>query len=138
MGSLARFGVSMEQELLNRFDSAISRKGYTNRSEAVRDLMRLFLIEEEWQGHQGQIVGTLTILYDHHSSRVNQALLELQHTHHETIASSLHIHLNEHLCMEVIVLRGPAAKVRQVANAVISLNAVRLGRLVIAVASDPN
>lgn len=98
MGSLARFGVSMEQELLNRFDSAISRKGYTNRSEAVRDLMRLFLIEEEWQGHQGQIVGTLTILYDHHSSRVNQALLELQHTHHETIASSLHIHLNEHLC----------------------------------------
>lgn len=131
MDDLVRFGISMNGQLLARFDETIGRRGYTNRSEAIRDLVRTYLVEAEWQHEEADVAGTVTLLYDHHSP-VNKALMALQHDYHGVIVSTLHVHQDEHNCLEVVVLRGPARQVKALADRLTSLKGIKLGRLAIA------
>jgi CopG family nickel-responsive transcriptional regulator len=129
MGLVDRFGVSMDPELLRAFDRLIERKGYRSRSEAIRDIVRNALVEEEWRGGDEYVVGTVTLVYDHDSHELAHALMDLQHQHHEAIACTTHIHLDEHNCLEVVVVRGPARDVRQIGDRLISTRGVKHGRL---------
>jgi len=128
MSDLYRFGISIDTRLIERFDVAIERQGYTNRSEAIRDLIRDFLVREEW-GANEEIVGTITIVYDHHVREISSRLIELQHTEAESILSNLHVHLDHDNCLEVIAVRGRASKVQSLADAVIGTRGVKHGKL---------
>ncbi len=130
MTTLERFGVSMEDELLTRFDSLLDRKGYNSRSEAIRDLVRQALVKEEWSDPEAEVIGTLTIVYEHHEHELSNVLAELQHQHHQSILCSTHIHLDAHNCLEVIILRGPSAKIRLIADTLTSTRGVKHGELV--------
>jgi len=130
MAELTRFGVSMDDRLLNRFDELIERKGYVNRSEAVRDLIRNALVEDQWTRAEEEIIGTVTIVYDHHTRDLGDKLTEQQHSHHGAIVSSLHVHLDAHHCLEVVVVRGKAAEVRRLADELIGTKGVKHGKLV--------
>jgi CopG family nickel-responsive transcriptional regulator len=130
MKRLTRFGVSIAAELLARFDALIARKGYANRSEALRDLIRDRMVEEEWQGGRGEVVGTVTLVYDHGVRELTRKLTGLQHHHHAEILSTLHIHLDEHHCLEVLAVRGRAGEVRRIADRLIGTKGVKHGKLV--------
>ena len=108
MEKVIRFGVSINPKLLERFDNIIKEKGYTNRSEAIRDLIRDFLVAEEWKTSDEETVGTLTIVYDHEIRGVSDKLTDIQHRYCKNIISTLHVHLDKHNCMEVLVLKGKA------------------------------
>jgi CopG family nickel-responsive transcriptional regulator len=129
--TMERVGVSFEPELLIKFDGLIKKKGYTNRSEAIRDLVRKSLIEAEIKTEKGTVIGTLTIIYDHEVGDVTNRLLHLQHHHHSEISSTTHIHIDEHTCLEVLVVRGKAKDVRKLADNINALKGVRHGELVI-------
>lgn len=129
MSELERFSVSMEASLLEAFDTLIARKGYTNRSEAVRDVVRDYLVQHEWQDENQEVVGAVTLVYDHHLRELTHALIELQHHAEADVICSTHVHLDEHHCLEVIVLRGQAGNVRQVADRLIGTRGVKHGRL---------
>lgn len=129
MPELVRFGVSMGPELLAQFDWLIRKKGYTSRSEALRDLVRSSLVEEEAQEEAAMVAGTLTLVYDHHTSGLSDLLNDLQHDHHQSIVSTLHVHLDAHYCLEVLVLHGSAADVRRIADRLIAVKGVRHGKL---------
>lgn len=125
-----RFSVAIEPELLAQFDAFIQPSG-GNRSEAVRDLIRARLIEDEWcSGDNAAAVATVTIIYDHHQRKLADRLLEVGHDHHETIITNLHVHLDHHNCLEVIVLRGRARKIQLVANELIAMKGVKHGKAV--------
>jgi len=130
MGKLSRFGVSIDSDLLDRFDSFIRGKGYENRSEAVRDLIRDRLVNSVVVGGNALVVGTLTLIYDHHIRLLPEKLTDLQHEHHEIIISTLHAHLDHENCLEVIVLRGKSRDVQKLADRLLSTKGVRHGRLV--------
>jgi CopG family nickel-responsive transcriptional regulator len=130
MSDLARFGISIEQPLLDRFDDLIARKGYVNRSEAIRDLIRNALVEDAWQQGDGPTVGTVTLVYDHHTRDLSDKLTEHQHSHHDAIVSALHVHLDAHHCLEVVVVRGEARDVRRLADELIGTKGVKHGKLV--------
>jgi len=130
MGKLSRFGVSIDSDLLDRFDSFIKDKGYENRSEALRDLIRDRLVDSVVVGGNGSVVGTVTLIYDHHTRLLPEKLTDLQHEHHEIIISTLHAHLDHKNCLEVIVLRGKSRDVQKLADRLISTKGVRHGRLV--------
>jgi len=104
--SLVRFGISLDNILLERFDSLIGKKGYANRSEAIRDLIRDSLVMDEWESRIAETVGTITIVYSHDKRELTDTLTELQHHYFSSIISSMHIHLDEHNCLEVIVVKG--------------------------------
>jgi CopG family nickel-responsive transcriptional regulator len=127
--SIERFGVSMDAELLARFDTRIAAAGYTNRSEAIRDVVRGYLVKDEWATGDSEVIGTVTLVYDHHTRLLEDKLLEAQHEHHEMIRCSTHVHLDHHNCLEVIVLSGKAAEVRTVAEALMSIRGVKHGEL---------
>ena len=129
--TMERVGVSFEPELLVKFDELIKKKGYTNRSEAIRDLVRKSLIEAEIKIEKGTVIGTLTIIYDHEVGDVANKLLHLQHHHHSEISSTTHIHIDEHTCLEVLVVRGKAKDVRKLADNINAIKGVRHGELVI-------
>jgi len=129
MSDLARVGVAIDGELLEQFDRQIERRGYTNRSEAFRDLIRDSLIRENVAAPKAQVIGTLTLVYDHHVRQLADRLNDFQHEHHRQIVSTLHIHLDHHNCMEVIVLRGRCADVQKIADGLISLKGIRHGQL---------
>ena len=103
---LVRFGISIPGDLIARFDQHIGETGYANRSEAIRDLIRNRLVDAAWQAGSGEMIGTFTMVYDHHVRELGDAVTEIQHQHHAAILSTLHIHLDAHLCLEVLVLRG--------------------------------
>ena len=128
---LIRFGVSMEQNLLGEFDALCSRKGYGNRSEALRDMIRNLLIEDALQEENTEGVGTLTLVYKHHQRELEEKLTEYQHRHLNTIISTVHIHLSHHLCLEVLLLRGRATEIRKVADGLIATKGVQHGKLVL-------
>ena len=128
MAGTARFGVSRSPGLLGKFDGLIDRRGYANRSEAIRDLVREMIVEEEVAGGD-EIVGTLTLVYDHEARDLVGRLTDIQHGHHGEIISSLHIHLDAHNCLEVLVLRGKADRVKEIADRIISTKDVKHGRL---------
>jgi len=130
MAHLVRFGVSVPEELVEAFDRRIQELGYTNRSEAVRDLMRAHLVQAEWEQATGQVVGTLTIIYDHEKPELAQVLTSLQHQYVHAIVCTTHVHLDAHNCMEVVVLRGGSEDIRKIATALISVRGVKHGQLV--------
>lgn len=129
MAQLQRFGVSIPDELLARFDRVLEKKGYGNRSEALRDLVRDYLVNEEVQKDKGNVLGTVTLIYDHDVTNIADKINETQHHHHQHIVSCLHIHLTESVCMEVVVVRGPAHKVREIADRLTALKGVQHGKL---------
>jgi CopG family nickel-responsive transcriptional regulator len=131
MSGLSRIGVAIDSELLDKFDRLISQRGYTNRSEAFRDLIRDELVERTWESPDSQVVGTVTLVYDHHVRLLNEKLTNIQHDYHRAILSTLHVHLDHDNCLEVLVVRGRAAEVRKVADALISTKGVKHGRLTI-------
>lgn len=130
MPTLERFGVSMEDELLTRFDSLIEERGYRSRSEAIRDLVRQELVKEQWSDPDAEVVGTLTIVYEHHEHELSNVLAELQHQYHEHILCSTHIHLDAHNCLEVIIVQGRSARLKYIANTLISTRGVKHGQMV--------
>lgn len=129
---LQRIGVAIEADLLDRFDRLLSKRGYTNRSEAFRDLARAELITESSEAPNARVVGSVTLVYNHHVRMLSEKLTELQHKHQRNVVSTLHVHLDHDHCLEVIVLRGKAREVRQLADALISTKGVKNGRLTIA------
>lgn len=129
MGDLARIGVAIDEDLLKRFDAFNARRGYTNRSEAFRDLIRNALIEDKAAAPDSEVVGTLTLVYDHHVRMLQERLTHMQHEHFSEIISTLHVHLDHHHCLEVLVLRGKSSRVRQIADRLIATKGVRHGQL---------
>lgn len=127
MGKLTRFGVSLDEELLEPFDALCAVKGYSNRSEAIRDLIRKALVAEEWHQADGQGAGTLTLVYDHHKNDLVRRLTQMQHDEHDIIIATLHVHLDHHNCLEVLILKGEAARVRALADKLISCKGVKHG-----------
>lgn len=131
MGELSRIGVAIDSDLLEKFDHLIGQRGYTNRSEAFRDLIRDELVEKTWESPESQVVGTVTLVYDHHVRLLSEKLTDLQHDHHKQILSTLHVHLDHDNCLEVLVVRGRAGDVRKIADALTSTKGVKHGRLTI-------
>ncbi len=131
MSELSRIGVAIDSDLLARFDKLIRRRGYANRSEAFRDLIRDELVEKAWESPNRQVVGTVTLVYDHHVRLLNEKLTDLQHDHHQQILSTLHVHLDRDHCLEVLVVRGKAGVVKKIAETIISTKGVKHGRLTI-------
>lgn len=131
MSDLSRIGVAIDTDLLERFDTLIAKRGYTNRSEAFRDLIRDAMVEQYAGKPDAQVFGTVTLVYDHHVRGLSDKLTDLQHDHHHNILSTLHVHLDHDNCLEVIVLKGKAAAVRQLADALIATKGVKHGRLTI-------
>jgi len=131
-----RFSVSIPAELAGAFDRLIEKHGYANRSEAVRDLMRDYLVEREWESGDHPVVGTATIIYDHRRPELGRALTRMQHEHHAAIVCVTHVHLDEHRCMEVIVLRGSAERVQGIGSALIAARGVKHGKLVCTTAGE--
>ena len=129
MSELSRIGVAIDAGLLDKFDRLIGQRGYTNRSEAFRDLIREELVEKSWESPDSHVVGTVTLVYDHHVRLLNEKLTGIQHDFHHSILSTLHVHLDHDNCLEVLVLRGRASEVRKVADALISTKGVKHGRL---------
>jgi CopG family transcriptional regulator, nickel-responsive regulator len=130
MAEITRFGTSIDARLLERFDALIAEKGYDNRSEAIRDLIRNALVEEQWADGNQDTVATVTLVYDHHTRDLSDKLTEHQHAHHQAIISVLHVHLDAHHCLEVVVLRGRAQDVRRLADELIGTKGVKHGKLV--------
>jgi len=127
--SLQRIGVSLEKSLLEPFDQLIARQGYASRSEALRDLIRQRLTEELLSDPGRPAVAAVVMVYDHHQARLAQKLTELQHEHHLHTISSLHVHIDHHNCLEVVLLRGRVGRIRELGERIVSLKGVRLGRV---------
>ncbi len=130
MARLKRFGVSIPADLVDAFDRLIEGKGYRTRSEAIRDLMRDALVEREWESNTGKVVGTVTIVYNHEVREIARVLTQLQHQYLNAIVCTTHVHMDEHNCMEVLVVRGAAAEVQAIADKLISTRGVKHGKLV--------
>ncbi len=130
MEETIRFGVSLSESLLNRFDQDIERRGYGTRSEAIRDLIRSSLVETEWDSLSEETAATVVLVYDHHKRGLSEYLTKEQHEHHDTIISTMHAHLDHDNCIEVILLRGKADEVKRLAHRLISAKNVKLGRFV--------
>jgi len=128
MGELVRFGVSIDGDLLDRFDQQIADKGYTNRSEAIRDLIRDNLVTQEWATNE-ETVGTITIVYDHHTRELSETLTHLQHSFDGQIMSVLHVHLDHHNCLEVLVVKGRSQRLRAFADRLVGTRGVKHGKL---------
>jgi CopG family nickel-responsive transcriptional regulator len=127
---LKRFGVSLEEDLLKDFDELIKSKNYSNRSEAIRDLIRDALIKEEWEAGDKETAGVAILVYDHHQHELAKKLVDIQHKSYSKIISTLHTHLDEHNCLEAILVKGKAQELRQLANNLISARGVKHGQFV--------
>ncbi|MDH4087849.1 MAG: nickel-responsive transcriptional regulator NikR [Nitrospira sp.] len=128
MDELVRFGVSLDQRLLAEFDRHIRRRHYTNRSEALRDLIRNDLIGDEWDDDK-ETVGTITFVYDHHVRDLASKLTDIQHDYHGQILSGMHVHLDHNHCLEVLVVKGKGTDIKKVADALVSVKGVKHGKL---------
>ena len=126
---LSRIGVAIDASLLRRFDRHIGRRGYTNRSEAFRDLIRDELVRADWESPDQEVIGSITLTYDHHVPQLQEKLTDVQHRFHASILSTLHVHLDHDHCLEVLVVRGKAAEVKRVADILTSLKGVKHGKL---------
>jgi CopG family transcriptional regulator, nickel-responsive regulator len=131
MGELSRIGVAIDSDLLEKFDQHIARRGYTNRSEAFRDLIRDELVDVASESPETNVIGSVTLVYDHHVRMLSDRLTDLQHDSYHNVVSTLHVHLDHDNCLEVLVVRGKAADVRRIADALISTKGVKHGRLTI-------
>src|SRR5207248_3416878 len=129
MSGLARIGVAIDSGLLGKFDRLIEQRGYTNRSEAFRDLIRDGLVQKSWESPDSDVVGTVTLVYNHHVRMLNEKLTSIQHEHHRNILSTMHVHLDHDNCLEVLVVKGKVRNVQRIADALISTKGVKHGRL---------
>jgi len=129
MSELERLSITIPKGLSTAFDKRNARKKYASRSEAIRDLIRDVLVKEEWADPKAQVAATVTLVYDHHTRTLTDRITELQHDHGETIVSALHVHLDHHNCLEVIVLRGAAKEVQALADALASIRGVKHAQL---------
>jgi CopG family transcriptional regulator, nickel-responsive regulator len=130
MSTVSRFGVSLEEDLLAAFDLSIGGQGYQNRSEAIRDLIRDHLIQKRVGQGDTEVIGVVTLVYDHRVHRLSDVLADMQHRAEVAVNASLHIHLDEHNCLEVIVIRGRGDKVHAIAGKLIATKGVQNGKLV--------
>ena len=128
---IIRFGVSIEPDLLKKYDKMIKKEGYSNRSEAIRDLIRKNLIMEKSKDPEAKAIGTLTIIYDHHTGNLTNRLLDIQHDHHSEILSTTHIHIDHYNCLEVLVLKGKTGHIQKLADNLKALKGIKHGELVI-------
>ena len=125
---LKRFSISLEENLLKKFDDYIAKRKYNNRSEAIRDLIRKSFVREEWEaGHN--VVGVISLVYDHHQPQLQERVTELQHNYHHLINSTTHIHMDHDHCLEVIIVRGKAKRVQELAESLIAIRGVKDGNL---------
>ena len=115
MGKLIRFGVSMDKDLIGRFDKLIDNEGYVNRSEAIRDLIRERLVEEEWK-EEDEVCGGILLVYDHHKHNLSEKITEIQHHFYKLVISTQHIHMDHDNCMEIISVRGKAKEIHKFFN----------------------
>lgn len=127
--ALIRFGVSLDKSLLEKFDSMLLEKNSPSRSEGIRDLIRDAIVKEEWERGKGEAVGTISLVYDHDTRELSDNLTDMQHKFHKAILSSLHVHLDEHNCLEVIVVKGAAKDLKKIADRLISTRGVKHGKL---------
>jgi CopG family nickel-responsive transcriptional regulator len=132
--SVVRFSVSLEGELLERFDRYCADQHFATRSEAVRQLLREKLTTDAWESDCRDAAGTLTLVYDHHRPQLRDQLMELQHEHNDLVVSTLHAHLTHDVCLEVIILRGPAGQLQKIAAKLRGLKGIFKGELVMAAA----
>lgn len=132
MSNITRFGVSLDETLLGEFDALCEKRGYPNRSEAIRDLIRKSLVEEEWQDKDTEVAATLTLIYDHHRSDLAQRITAVQHEEHHMVITTLHVHLDHNNCLEVIVLKGKVEMIRSFAERLTSTKGVIYGNLSLA------
>ena len=136
MGFLSRIGVALDSDLLKKFDNFIARQGYTNRSEAFRDLIRDRLIMATVDDPRAAVVGTVTLIYDHHSRLLPDKLMNLEHEHHHLIVCTTHAHLDHDSCLEVVILKGESRQVQKLADTLIGTKGVQHGRLVMSSAKS--
>jgi CopG family nickel-responsive transcriptional regulator len=129
--SVARFSVSLPPLLLNQLDKMAGEKGYDNRSLAIADMIRAHLVEHRQKDVKGEIAGTITLVYDHHKQHVQETLTDIQHDHHEVIVSTIHVHLDHHNCLEVLVVRGKAGIIKAIADELIAAKGVKHGKLTV-------
>lgn len=129
MGKVTRFGVSLESSLLEKFDPLVEQLGYKSRSEAIRDLIRDRLVEEEWAVGTMKTIGVLSLVYNHDVRELSEALTRIQHKYLDLVVSSTHIHVDHHNCLEVIILRGEANVIKQVSDELLSTRGVKHGKL---------
>ena len=129
MSKIARFGVSIDSQLIKKFDSLIGRKGYATRSEAIRDMIRDTLVEQEWEAGKRETVGTITLVYNHHTRELEHALTDMQHKSFHQIISTLHVHLDAHNCLEVLVVKGGSREIKKIADRLIGTRGVKHGKL---------
>ncbi len=127
--SIRRFGISLDASLLKNFNSLIFKKGYSNRSEAIRDLIRDSLVREEWEEGDRETLGTITIVYSHDTRELVDVLTDLQHRFYTSIISSLHVHLDGHNCLEILVVKGKGKNLKKIADRLIGTKGVKHGRL---------
>ncbi len=127
-----RIGISLEKDLLEQFDRLIAEKRYANRSEAVRDLIRDALVQREWKegGARAEQVAVVTLVYDHDSSSLSQKLAHIQHENHRAVVSALHVHMDPHNCLEVLVLRGKAQAIVQMGDGLVATKGVKFGKFI--------
>ncbi len=130
-----RISLAVEEDLIERFDALVARAGKGNRSEAIRDLIRKRLVEEEWERGKKEAVASLTLVYDHGKRELADRLVDAGHEHHHQVLATLHVHLDHDLCLEVLALRGKPAYLRDIAAHLIGLKGVRHGQLVMSSAS---
>ena len=128
---ITRFGVSIEPDLIKKFDRQIKKEGYANRSEAIRDLIRKNLIEEKNKYPDAEVIGTLTMIYDHHVGNLTDKLLDLQHNHTKEILVTTHVHIDHHNCLEILVLKGKIKNIQKLADNIKALKGIKHGELVI-------
>ncbi len=129
MSGITRFGVSIDSRLIKKFDSLIVRKGYATRSEAIRDMIRDTLVAEEWKAGDHETVGTITLVYNHHTRELEHALTDMQHRSFHHVISALHVHLDAHNCLEVLVVKGRSGEIRSIADRLIGARGVKHGKL---------
>ena len=131
MADLERIGIAIGEDLLGEFDKLIARRGYTSRSEAVRDLIRKEMVDEISGTPNAEVYGTVTLIYDHHTRLLPEKLTELQHQYHAAIMSSVHVHLDHDNCLEAILVRGKSTLVQKLANTLIATKGVKHARFIL-------
>ncbi len=127
---IERIGISLDKKLLRRFDRLIRAKGYTNRSEAVRDLIREKLIEQEWAAPSGETVAAVFLVYEHDAMELSQRLTKVAHGEFRRVVASTHVHMDQENCLEIIILRGPGAEIKRLGERLISMRGVKQGRFI--------
>ena len=129
MGETVRFSISINSELLRKFDEVVKERKYENRSKAIRDLISDFVIERKWERSEGEVMGALTLLYSHDTRGIIEKLIDIQHEKHANVISTMHIHLDEHNCMEIIAIKGLPHEVTEISDKLISCRGVKHGKL---------